>query len=352
MDLTKAKDLREDVIKLQGKPEAKMYIEAEQQKITVSQLLELRDPSEPDSKLDAFQRQFFLEGISLGDNPMKVSTYGDLANSKISHLAPEFVRRQVIKGMQMVRTFKGSLIAVETRVEGNQFQPMHLRNKTTKGGSMKVTGEGATMTTLEIFYGEKTVDVKQYGKVLNVSYNVVKRKTLTEFQLILWLVGKNLENDQIAEIEAVVRAGDGTVGAAGNTTAANSDAANMVYGDFVDVLIDFDQLFDPDRAFMTDAQAKPFLKLSEIKDPLAFTSFTQKGMLPTPFGFTIVRNPGGSDTYTSFIDHQFAIIRGVETALMLEADKIIARRMDEVSIYEAIAYAVAVDEARRTLDFS
>lgn len=351
MDFTKANDLRKNVIALAGKPEAKMYNEAEEQKMSVSELLELRDPSQPDDKLDAFQRQFFLEGLSLGDNPMKVSTYGELANSQISHLAPEFVRRQVLRGMTMVRTFKGNLIAIETRVEGNTFTPMYLRDKTTKGGSMKLTGAGATMATWEIFYGEKTINVQKYGKALNVDYDVVKRKSLTEFQLILWLVGKNLEEDQVTEIEAVIRAGDGTVGAPSSTSAATSGAANMVYGDFVDVLLDFDTLFDPNRAFMTTTQAKAFLKMAEIKDPLAFTSFTQKGQLPTPFGFTIVRC-GGSDTYITFIDSQFAIIRGVETALTLEADKIIARRMDEVTIYEAIAYAIGVSQARRLLTFA
>jgi hypothetical protein len=350
MNIERTKKVLSDIIKpLANNPSAVLYKQCEAENITVSEYLERLDPSEPGDKLDAFQRQFLAAGIEVS-NPMKAPTVEQLMSSDVGHLTPEFVRRQILKGMSMLRTQTKGLIAFETRVTGNTIQPMYLANKTTKGGSTRIHTPGAELATADILYREKTISVKTYGKALNIDYRVVKNKTTIEFASILWIIGKNLALDQITDIELIVRLGDGTVGAATATTSGTSGVSNMDYSDFINVLIDFDTIFEPNVAFMTDLQCKYFLNLAEIKDPDAFKIFTLKGLLPTAFGFNIVRNPNGSARYISVIDSEFAIACGVETPLMIEADKIITRRMDSVAISEALAYWVFAEGARRVLD--
>ncbi len=352
MDLSVAKKVHDELITpLSRRQCIDLYDDAKKEDITVSQLLEKRDPSPDKSEIDAFQRQFMV--ANLQTSGLRAATVGQLFSSTLSHLAPEFVRRAIIKGMGMLRSADtSSLVAFETRVIGNNVQPMFLDQKTTKGGSLKKVTRGAKLATIEILYRDKSIDVKPYGKVLNVDYDVVKNKSLVEFQQILWIIGKNLILDEITDIETVLRAGDGTVGAATYVTSATETAELMVYGDFVDAIIGFDILYKPNTFFMTDVQAKAFLKMSEIKDPLAFTTFTETGMFMTPFGALVVRNPSGDNQYTTMFDRQHAVARGVETPLTLEADKIISRRIDEVLIYEAICYWIAVDGARGGIDFT
>lgn len=352
IDLSKAKKIHDDILKpLANKVDLKLYDEANDKNITVSELLEEKDPSPEGSKLDAFQRQLAISGMCVSD-PRNAPTVEQLFNGTVSHLTAEFVRRQIMKGFNMYWADPNSLIAFETPITGNSAHPMYISNKDVKGGSLGKRSDGSTLKTVEILYQEKEVKVKEYGKVLNVSYKVVKNKSTIEFAHVLQLIGLNLAADQIGDIYTVIKDGDGTIGAADTTESSVAGVANMVYADYVDLLLGMDAPFTLNAVIMNAVQLGYFLKMAEVKDPLAFTDpFIRNGKIMTPFGFVINRYDGAADRYIAGIDARFAIARGVAQPLMIEADKIIARKMDNVAISEDVAYWVGVGEAREVLDF-
>jgi len=69
-------------------------------------------------------------------------------------------------------------------------------------------------------------------------------------------------------------------------------------------------------------------------------------------GAEIFRYDSASDNYIAAIDKRFAIKKGVEQDLLVEADKIMEKRIEECIISESIAYSVLCDKARKYLDMS
>lgn len=352
IDLSKAKAYQKDILAPLSKgEELTLYKEAEERKITVSELLERHDPSPEGSEHDAFQRQFMAAGLAVSD-PRRSPTVSQLFSSSISHLMPEFVRRAVLQGINDYWSDPNGLVAFETELIGNSAHPMYLSNKEVKGGSLKKRSDGAEMSTIDVLYQEKGIPLKQYGKVLNVEYRVLKDKTSNEFAQILQLIGLNLAADQIGDIYSVIKDGDGTTGAADITTSGASGAANMAYADFVNFFLAMDSPYTLNAMIMNVAQLTAFLNLAEIKDPLAFIEpFIRNGKIMTPFGIVIYRYNAGNSRYTPGCDAKRAIVKNIGQPLMVEAGKIIERKMDKVAISEDVVYSVSADPARQVLDF-
>lgn len=359
MDFTKSKDLFARIKDLSVNPTMELYDEASKHGMTMTNYLEYLDPSRPDDELDAFERQLYLANMKVNSDT-QAPKLAELIASSVGILTAEFFRREVMRGMQMYFQTPGGkpgegLLAARVPVNGNNANPLYISAPDTKGGSLKARTSGSQMSTLDILYREKTINVQDYGKVLNIDDKVLKYKNTVEFKSVLHQIGMNIAVDKVIAVESTIRAGDGTVGAPASAQTVTSGAAgqaNMVYSDFVSFVYAIASPYTLNAAIMTTNQLITFLNLSEIKDPDAFMqNFTNKGKVVTPFGFTIFRNTGGNDRYVSGIDHRFAITEGVEQELMIDTDKIISRSMKEVAIKESVCYWVNAELARAMIDF-
>lgn len=352
IDLTKAQKYQKEILAPLSKTEClTLYKDAQSQKISVSELLEQHDPSPEGSKHDAFQRQFMSAGLAVSD-PRRSPTVEQLFDSPISHLMPEFVLRAIQAGINAYWSDPNGLIAFESPLVGNSAHPMYISNKEVKGGSLKKRSDSAVLATVDVLYQEKAIPLKQYGKVLNVEYRVLKDRSSHEFAQILELIGLNLAADQIGDIYTVIKDGDGTSPAAQLTESGIAGVASMAYSDFVNFLLAMDAPYTLNSMIMNVAQLTAFLNLSEVKDPLAFVEpFIRNGKVMTPFGILVYRYNDGDSQYIPGCDAARAVVRNIGQHLMVETDKIIERKMDKVAISEDVAYSIFADPARQVLDF-
>ncbi len=354
MDISKAKDIMGKVEQLSRTGSMEFYNEANEKKISISALLEEMDPTPVDNSgksewpLDAFERQLMLFGIRSGEyNSMSVQ---ELFNGKGMILAPEWFRRQIIKGMQLYAD-ADDLIAVSSKVKGPSYQPLYIDSASEKGRSLAKISQGASMPKITILYRDKNISLNDYGRAFDFSYKVIQHSDLSELKVVLWYLGYNLQNDKIGAVYNAVIYGDGTVGAAESVAAGTSGYANLSYDDLVNLFVSF-RPFKMTRIIVNTAVESALLKLSEFKDPQAGFSFQRTGDVMTPLGAKIAVYTGASDNYIAAIDHRFAVKKGYNQELMIEHDKIIERKVEEATVSQELGYSVFLEDARKYLDMS
>lgn len=354
MDLTKAKDLQQDIARWSKTGDMSLYKDVDDRHITILDFLEERDPSERDavgnitSPLDAFERQLMLAGIRSDDNS-KV-TVDEFFNSPAMILAPEWFRRQIGVGMKL-KPGVDRLIAFSVPVKGPSYKPIYIAAPETKGKSLAKLAESAVMPKITVTYRDKDVHINDYGRVLDFTYRVIRWSSLAEFKIILWYIGFNIQNDKVGAVYNAVINGDGASDSAKSVSAGASGYANLTYDDLVKLFVEFDP-FEMNALIVNKNVETKILTLAEFKDPMAGFNFQSNGKMLTPLGAEIFRYDGAGDNYIAAIDKRFAIKMGVEQELFVEADKIIDRRIEECAVSESIAYSVLLDDARRYLDMS
>lgn len=354
MDLSRAKDISKNIEHMSRTGTMELYNEANEKKISISALLEDMDPTPRngngamDWPLDAFERQLMLFGIRSGEyNSVSVQ---ELFNGRGMILAPEWFRRQIIKGMQLYSD-ADDLIAVSSKVKAPSFQPLYIASPSEKGKSLAKFGQGTEMPKVTVMYRDKTISLNDYGRAFDFTYKVIQHSDLSELKVVLWYVGYNIQNDKIGAIYNLIIDGDGTVGAANSVSASVSGFANLSYNDLVDLFVAF-RPFKMTRFIVNTNVEAAILKLSEFKDPQAGFSFQRTGDVMTPLGANIAVYTGASDNFIAALDHRFAVKRGYSQELMIEHDKIIDRKIEQATVSQELGYSVFLEDARKYLDMS
>jgi hypothetical protein len=354
MDLNKAKDLHNEIARLSKTGDLSIYKEADERGITLLDILEERDPSERDAlgnvitPLDAFERQLMLANITSSERSNV--TVEDFFSSSMMILTPEWFRRQIKAGMSM-KPGADKLIAVESPVKGPSYKPLYVSSPGIKGRSLAEIGEGSAIPKTTVTYRDKDVAIRDYGRGLDFTYRVIRWSSLAEFKVILWYVGFNIQNDKIGAVYNAVINGDGATGAAESVSAGESGYENLTYGDLIKLFVEFEP-FEMNAIIVNKNVESKLLNLSEFKDPFAGFTFQKTGKVVTPMGSEIFRYDSASDNYIAAIDKRFAIKKGVEQDLLVEADKIIEKKIEECIVSESIAYSVLCDDARKYLNMA
>ncbi len=354
MDLQRSKDISKKIEHLSRTGSMELYNEANEKKISISALLEEMDPTPMDPKgdqewpLDAFERQLMLFGIRSGE--YNSITVEELFDGRGMILAPEWFRRQIIKGMQLY-TDADDLVAVSSKVKGPSFHPLYIENVSEKGKSLSEIGQGADIPNVSILYRDKTVSLRDFGRAFNFSYKVIQHSDLSELKVVLWYTGYNIQNDKIGAVYNSVISGDGLSQPAESVSAGAPGYANLTYADLVDLFVAF-RPFKMTRLIVNTAVEATLLKLTEFKDPQAGFSFQRTGDVVTPLGAKIAVYTEASNNYIAAIDHRFAIKKGYNQELMIEHDKIIDRKIEQAVVSQELGYSVFLEDARKYLDMS
>jgi HK97 family phage major capsid protein len=354
MDLTRAKDIAKKIEQLSRTGSLELYNEANEKRVSVSVLLEEMDPTPHDQSgkqewpLDAFERQLMLFGIRSGE--YNSITVQELFDGRGMILAPEWVRRQIIRGMQLYAD-ADDLVAVSTKVNGPSFQPLYIESPTEAGKSLAKFGQGASMPRVTILYRDKTISLNDYGRAFDFSYKVIQHSDLSELKVVLWYVGYNIQSDKVGAVYNLIVDGDGAVGPSHSVKAETAGYTNLTYDDLVELFVSF-RPFKMTRIIVNTKVEAVILKLTEFKNPDAGFSFQRTGDVMTPLGAKIVVYTGASDDYIAALDHRFAVKRGYNQELMIEHDKIIDRKIEQAAVSQELGYSVFLEDARKFLDMS
>ena len=371
IDLSAAKEIQKDYLsKYKGK-ELDLYkdLDAEGQnadvRLTLSDKLEQLDPSDEDSQklgIDAFQRQLLVNDISLtGPNSITIEK---LAQGQNMVLMPELMLREIDAGMKLSPRYNyPELVASKQQVKGVSYRPVYIPNLTLgstalRGRSAKTlaeraaAGKGGHFPVTAFRYREKDITIKDYGRVFDVEYKVVRNMPWEKFKIILQLIGAQISVDKIFDIYDMGITGDGTVGAATDTFSGTS--GTLAYTDLVTNYLLFNGGFVMNAMLCPQTSMETVLAMAQFQDPLSNWKFQQTGELVTPMGAVMAQVDSvasGSPTGTVIvtIDKRFAIEETEAQPLMVEVDKIIALKFEEAVISEESVFSVLADGAIRRI---
>lgn len=336
IDLTRAAALKID---------KEMYSDAESRGMSLSELLECDeyDPTPTGSPLDAFERQLALAGVRLsGRTPTTVEQFFQKAPT----LLPEFMLREIKRGQSM-RPELDKLIANTTTVASNNYTPFFIDTGDNSKFSLRPVADGADVPQLLVTEQNHSVNVADYGLALKTSYKALRYRTTSQFRVLLWYIGFQLQTDKIAMIVDTIVNGDGNSNSA--TVVNTASSGTLDYDDLVNLWAQFSP-FEMNTLVCHINQLKAILTLDEFKDPLAGNRFQKTGELLTPLGSMLVRSDDAATDLVIGLDSRFAVEEVITQPLIVEYDKIIEQRFEEAVISESVAYAKVIKAASVVLD--
>ena len=317
------------------------------------QMTELGSPTMYDGEgkligLDGFDKLMAVKFADWGG--LDRISVEDFAEGPGMVLLPEYIRRQVVRGQKM-HGVVDQLVATKVQERRNTYEPLWISYPSVRARNIEQIDQGTDLPRIEIRRRTKSVAKKDYGIVLNVAYNVLRDINMPEFQVLLWFVGFNNEQDKTEEIYTVVRSGDGT--SIAPTAVTNATSGTLVYEDLTKLFIEFHP-FRMNALITSKVVQRNIINMAEFKDPEAGFDFQRTGNLMSPLGAKMFRNDGGTtavnNRYIPALDTRFAVVEVRNGELLIEGDKIISQKTEEVAISETLCYAILLEDATQVLD--
>lgn len=380
-----------------------LYKRAYQKGMSVSALLERQFPeAEYKDGMDAFQRLLMLADIrtrSVAEAGVYASGFDEMEDNDATRaLIPEFFarewRRAAIGSPVMKRAYTSQdsgvgtvsnpitydpiarlseriapaiplseLIAINTPISSGVYQAFYLTNDTTKQHMARVA-EGAEIPKLMLIGSEREIRLKKYGRILEATYESLRRQRIDRIALTIQLMAVQAETDKVGAIIDVLVNGDGNA----NTSATSynlttldtaASAGTLTLKGWLAFKMKFKNPYMINIALTREATALQamLLNVGSANIPLV--------MLQAASGFGAFRqiNPGLADAvglgWTDDapsqkivgVDGRFAIERVFEIASNIEeVQNVITRQVKQISMTETEGYSKFDVAAAKVLD--
>ena len=283
----------------------------------------------PLEKLDAYERQLKRFNIRLtGSDCDRVEKF--FTSTETAVLFPEFVVRSIRKGFS--ETFINDVSAVKTICESSQYLGCTIDDS----AEYSVTAEAGPLPTASVREGSDAVVLQKFGRLINASYEAVRKQRLDVFGIMLRSVGVRLAA-AVAKKAVSVLAEDAEQITADSLTYA---ALAQLYGSFDDFNMNI-VIASPTDASKIAAMDQ----LSEAKPDAA-------GRLVLPFGAKLLKTASAEDNTIIGIDRDFALEFITSSGLVLETDKLIDRQLDQIAVSITCGFKKITPSAVKVLTIS
>ncbi|MBZ0266168.1 hypothetical protein K8I28_16040 [bacterium] len=357
IDLTAARNLKSTIVEHSRAANLSLYHEAQELGITLSEMLETLDPSpkdvngKPVGELDAFERQLAVHDIRAAGNGAITVEQFFVGGAMI--LMPEYILREIRRGYKMVQD-PTELIAVTVPESGPTVRPIYISTENAKKSVAKRASGGAAYPRVQLLYRDKETAIIDRGRQFDFAYKIVKNQKLAEFRVFLWWIGAQLAYDEVDSIYTMIKDGDGTSPAA--TDVFTGQAGTFAYTDLVHLASSFDVPARMTHILANRADIETILNMSQFQDPHTFTAaslFQKSGNYGSllPVNAKLVAVPSATATEVMAMDARFAIRESVSQPLMIEAEKVIERKLETAVVSKESVYTVMVDDARKLSDY-
>lgn len=346
-----------------------IYRDAAKRNMSLSQYLELLDPSQEDDSLDAFGRQMALYGIRTVSNP-KTGVYADkverfyASNQPATQtLFPEFLNREM-RQARLQQDITSEIVAVRTSIDSDTYRTTYVDTTALDTYRLKRVAESAEVPTAKLKTSENVIKLYKYGIRLLVTYEAIRRMAIDQLRVHLNLIAMQDGIDRGSTALDVAINGDGNNNAATNATAVSLDAAattGVTYKAWIGWLMSF----YPYQVTTVAGNAASLLAILTLQFPgvdplslLAQYAGNNTGMRVEmqPGVFVPIRlvldNSLPTKTLVG-IDKRFGIEEVSEIgASLTETNKIISQQFNEIVFTEVLGYGKMYAPAVRTMTFA
>lgn len=303
---------------------------------TFTDALEEMDPTAayegtPLEKLDAYERQLKKYDIRIkGAGCDRVEKFFSSTDSAV--LFPEYISRSVRAGFD--DTVLSLICAVKTRCDSGQYLGCTLDDS----AAYETTAQSSSLPAATVTEDTATTALAKYGRVINASYESVRRQRIDLFGVLLRSIGVKLAASVTAKaIDVLKTSADSTTAGSLTYTALTS-----LYGKF--------GFFDMNTLIVSPANASKIAAMPEIAPCRCAES--EDGAVTLPFGARLVKTPAADDTTLIGIDRGFALEFINGTDLLMETDRIIDRQLDRIGISVICGFRKITPDAVKVLTIS
>jgi len=351
-----------------------LYRKANERGVTMSQYLEMIDPSEkygPNEKKDAFQRQVARvneEIMKQGKNPIvlksipekgiwasKVEAFYTTEHSPV--LFPEYINRTAREALE-VDDILNELVAIRTPIDSNAYRTIYI-DTDAKPKSKKRVVEGAEIPVAEMKTSENTLTIHKYGRRIKATYEAIRRMRMDMLALHIQAIMRQAGVDRAADGYKVLIEGDGN-----NNAAVNFDRSKLTTADKLDYAGWAKFLFEFYPYQMTSLiggidELVTFLTMSapnvdpiRLIEQLRFGNASQTGTMAQSIfnNYRIVYLPDATADKLVGFDKRYALEMVVEIGSDIsETNKIIESQWEQIVVSEVNGFGIILPESRKTI---
>ena len=275
------------------------------------------------ASLDAYERQLKRYNIRVnGADCDMVEKF--FVSTETAVLFPEFVKRSIRKGFD--ETVLSAVTAVRTVSESSQYLGCVLDDSAAYG----TTAQTVALTAASVTEGTTAVTLQKFGRLINASYEAVRKQRLDVFGVMLRSIGVKLANAVAKQAMTVLKAS-----AEGVSTSA------LTYADLADLY----GCFDMTTVLASPAVASKIAAMEQMKDSKAEAN----GRMYLPFGSELVKSSAVDNATVIGIDRDFALEFITSTGLVLETDKLIDHQLDQITVSLTCGFRKITPDAVKVL---
>lgn len=255
------------------------------------------------------------------------------------------------------------VIALVTGIPSGAYEAFYITDSAAEQRMVRAE-EGAEIPRAKLTGGDQVIKLKKYGRVLEASYEFLRRNRFDWLALHIQRMAAQTESDKLAAIISVIVNGDGNAGTAATsynltTLDSGTTANNPTLKGWLAFKMKFANPYMLTTALTTEAVALQLMLLNAGSANIPAATFAQSA------GFSLVRpiNPGLADGtglgWTSAaptgkvvaIDNRFSVEQVIEIgASMQEVQRWTTRQTETLTLSEVEGYKIFDPAAAAVLD--
>lgn len=259
--------------------------------------------------LDAFERQLKRYNIKLsGTECDRVEKFFNSTETAV--LFPEYVKRCIEKGFN--DTIISSVIAAQTVCESGHYLGCVMDDS----ADYIATAQADELPTTTVKEGTTAVVLEKFGRLINASYEAVRKQRLDVFGVMLKSIGVKLAVAVLKKAVKVLMQNAKTI-----------TVSSLTYANLAELYGSFD-CFDMTTIIANPATASKIMAMEQLSD----SRTNADGQIVLPFGSEMVKTSAVDVNTIIGIDKKFALEFITSSGLVLETDKLIDRQLDRITI--------------------
>ncbi|MDE5570209.1 MAG: hypothetical protein K2J47_03980 [Ruminococcus sp.] len=259
--------------------------------------------------LDAFERQLKRYNIRVcGTECDSVEKFFNSTDTAV--LFPEYVKRCIVKGFE--NTIISSITAAQTVCESGHYIGCVMDDS----AEYTTTNQTNTLPAATVKEGETPVVLEKFGRLINASYEAVRKQRLDVFGVMLRSIGVKLAVAVVKKAVAVLE-----------KDAENISVSSLTYANIAELYGSFD-CFDMTTLLVNPAAASKIASMEQLTE----SRTNADGQMVLPFGSEMIKTSAVNENKLIGIDKNFALEFITSSGLVLETDKLIDRQLDQITV--------------------
>ncbi|MCM1132148.1 MAG: hypothetical protein NC340_01620 [Ruminococcus flavefaciens] len=258
---------------------------------------------------DAFERQLKRYNIRLnGAECDKVEKFFNSTETAV--LFPEYVQRCIAKGFN--DTLVSSLSAAQTVCESGQYLGCVMDDS----AEYVATKQSNALPASTVKEGTTALVLEKFGRLINASYEAVRKQRLDVFGVMLKSIGVKLAVAVMKKAVDVLA-----------KDAENISVTSLTYANIAELYGRFD-CFDMTTILVNPSTASKIVAMDQLSD----NRTNADGRMILPFGSEIIKTSAVGENTIIGLDRNFALEFITSSGLVLETDKLIDRQLDQITV--------------------